>query len=381
MAYGLINADIHSDSQGGVLAPISSVMRNRIINGQMQIDQRNAGASVATSTTSAYTYCLDRYAYYTTAASKFTVQQNAGSITPPSGFNYYLGITSTSAYSPSASDIIILRQPIEAVNVGDLGWGTANAKTVTLSFQVYSSLTGTFSGYLSNYNGSRDYPFTYTVSSANTWTPISVTITGDTSGTWLLTNTGNSIGINVGFNLGSGSTYLGSANAWSGTTYFGATGSVNVVGTNGATFYITGVQLEKGSSATGFEYRQYGTELVLCQRYFEMTFPQGTAPQNGYTADIIQQGLGAWTCFSSNSMRSPTIPFKVTKRTAPSITIYSSGNSTSGNLAFYNGGWSSATLQTVYVQDWGVGFNVTTSSGSAGSSYLMGGAWTASAEL
>ena len=307
MAYGLINADIHSDSQGGVLAPISSVMRNRIINGQMQIDQRNAGASVATSTTSAYTYCLDRYAYYTTAASKFTVQQNAGSITPPSGFNYYLGITSTSAYSPSASDIIVLRQPIEAVNVGDLGWGTANAKTVTLSFQVYSSLTGTFSGYLANYNGSRDYPFTYTVSSANTWTPISVTITGDTSGTWLLTNTGNSIGINVGFNLGSGSTYLGSANAWSGTTYFGATGSVNVVGTNGATFYITGVQLEKGSSATGFEYRQYTTELQLCQRYFQ----NGITSQSECIIGGIRTGGSAQFSY----------PFKVTMRSTPSITL------------------------------------------------------------
>ena len=112
-----------------------------------------------------------------------------------------------------------------------------------------------------------------------------------------------------------------------------------------------------------------------------MTFPQGTAPQNGYTADLIQQGLGTWTCFATNAVRSPTLSFKVTKRTAPSITIYNSGNSSSGTLGIYNGGWSSATLVGTYVQDWGLGFNVTVSAASTGSSYLMAGAWTASAEL
>ena len=238
--------------------------KNRIINGAMVIDQRNAGASV-TNVASAYTYALDRWSYFSTQASKFTIQQNAGSVTPPAGFSNYLGVTSSSAYSIVSGDLIGLRQAIEGFNVSDLAWGTANASPVTLSFKVYSSLTGTFGGSVQNNAQNRSYPFTYTISSANTWTTVSITIAGDTSGTWLTTN---GLGIAVWFNLGSGSTYSGTAGSWASANYVGATGQTSVVGTNGATFYITGVQLEKGSTATSFDYRPYGTELALCQRYY-----------------------------------------------------------------------------------------------------------------
>ena len=236
--------------------------KNRIINGAMVIDQRNAGASV---TVSGGEFVVDRWKCRATSGSKYSAQQNAGSVTPPVGFVNYLGTTSLSAYSVTSSDYFVLVQNIEGYNVADLGWGTASAKTVTLSFQVYSSLTGTFGGSILNNNNNRSYPFTYTVSSANTWTPISITIAGDTTGTW---ETTTSTGIKVGFGLGAGSTVSGTAGTWSGTLYRSATGATSVVGTNGATFYITGVQLEVGSSATGFEYRQYQQELALCQRYF-----------------------------------------------------------------------------------------------------------------
>ena len=240
--------------------------RNRIINGACVIDQRNAGASVTNAAATA-AFSLDRWKYYGTSASKFTIQQNAGSVTPPVGFTNYLGITSLSANTPAATDEYILTQNIEGYNIADLAWGTASAKSITISFQVYSSLTGTFSGALGNSANTRIYPFTYTISSANTWTTASITIAGDTSGTWLTTN---GVGIRVNFNLGTGSTYLGTAGSWSGTFANGATGSVNVLGTNGATFYITGVQLEAGTTASPFEYRQYGTEFSLCQRYYQL---------------------------------------------------------------------------------------------------------------
>jgi hypothetical protein len=239
----------------------NTTFRNRIINGAMVIDQRNAGASV-TPASSAYT--LDRWSLVITQASKLSVQQNAGSVTPPVGFKNYLGATSLSAYSVSASDYFLLFQGIEGFNVADLQWGTANARTVTLSFQVYSSLTGTFGGSLVNAGFNRSYPFTYTVSSANTWTSISVTIAGDTSGTWA---TDNTQGIRLYFGLGAGATYSGTAGAWAGAQYLSATGATSVVGTNGATWYVTGVQLEAGSTASPFEYRSYGIELALCQRY------------------------------------------------------------------------------------------------------------------
>jgi hypothetical protein len=240
----------------------SSMLKNRIINGAMVIDQRNAGASVTPADAE---YTLDRFIYNATQSSKVTIQQDAGAVTPPVGFNDYLGVTSTSAYSVGSGDFFTVGQRIEGFNVADLNWGTANAKTVTLSFWVRSSLTGTFGGAITNSAINRSYPFTYTISSSNTWEYKTVTIAGDTTGTWLTTN---GIGMRLYISLGVGSTYAGTAGAWSANTYLSATGATSVVGTNGATFYITGVQLEVGSTATSFDYRPYGTELQLCQRYF-----------------------------------------------------------------------------------------------------------------
>ncbi len=268
--------------------------KNRIINGAMVISQRNGTSSV---TPASQDYSLDRFQAWISASSKFTVQQDAGAVTPPAGFTDYLGVTSTSAYSVTSGDYFAMRQPIEGFNVADLGWGTANAKTVTLSFWVRSSLTGTFGGSIGNSNYSRTYPFTYTVSSANTWTQISVTIAGDTSGTWLTTN---GVGMYVTFGLGVGSTYSGTANTWSGSFFIAPTGAVSVVGTNGATFYITGVQFEVGSTATSFDYRPYGTELALCQRYYYQV-----NPSTNYASYAV--GTSFTTTLASVMMSTPTM--------------------------------------------------------------------------
>jgi hypothetical protein len=238
-------------------------MRNRIINGAMQIDQRNAGASV-TPTNGQYT--LDRWAAVLTQTSKFSVQQNAGAVTPPTGFTNYLGVTSLSAYSVLSSDGFLMEQKIEGLNCSDLAWGTANAQAITLSFWVRSSLTGTFGGSVINSTQARSYVFSYTVSAANTWEKKTVTIPGDTAGTWLTTN---GIGLWLRFGLGSGSTFSATEGSWQAGNFVQPTSTVSVVATNGATFYITGVQLEAGSVATPFERRPYGTELALCQRYFQ----------------------------------------------------------------------------------------------------------------
>jgi hypothetical protein len=270
--------------------------KNRIINGDMRIDQRNAGASV-TPTVDA-TYTLDRWMARLSASSKYSVQQNQGSVTPPSGYINYLGTTSLSAYSVSSTDYFGINQRIEGFNVADLDWGTANAQPVTLSFRIRSSLTGTFGGSLVNSVGTRSYPFIYTISSSNTWTTVSITIVGDTTGTWLTTN---GIGLSVFFGLGAGSTYTGTAGAWSGSLYFSATGATSVVGTNGATFYITGVQLEKGSTATSFDYRPYGTELALCQRYYELCLFQFVG--NG----AALSSFGSTQVYAVNKRTSPTI--------------------------------------------------------------------------
>jgi hypothetical protein len=233
--------------------------KNRIINGNMVIDQRNAGASV---TPTATVYTLDRWQLPIAQASKLSIQQNAGAVTPPAGFSNYLGLTSLSAYSITSTDYFLLTQAIEGYNISDLAWGTASAQSVTLSFWVRSSLTGTFGGVVTN--GTRAYPFTYSISAANTWEYKTVVVPGDTSGTWA---TNNTTGLIVQFGLGVGSNRSGTAGAWATGTLNSATGATSVVGTNGATFYITGVQLEKGATATSFDVRDYGRELMMCQRY------------------------------------------------------------------------------------------------------------------
>jgi hypothetical protein len=240
--------------------------KNRIINGAMTIDQRNAGALVNPLVDTGF--IVDRFRYFQSQTSKLSGGRNAGAITPPVGYSNYLGVTSLSAYSITSSDYFITRQNIEGFNSADLAWGTASAATVTLSFWVRSSLTGTFGGSLQNSSGNRSYPFAYTISAANTWEYETITIAGDTSGTWL---TDNGVGVTVNFGFGVGSTQSGTAGAWSGSGFLSATGATSVVGTNGATFYITGVQLEKGSVATPFEFRSIGTELGLCQRYAFVT--------------------------------------------------------------------------------------------------------------
>jgi hypothetical protein len=271
--------------------------RNRIINGDMRIDQRNAGASVTPSNAD---YTLDRYQSVLSAASKYSIQQVSDA---PTGFVNSLRVTSSSAYAVPADEVFQIRQSIEGTNCSDLAFGSASAKTVTLSFWVRSSLTGTFGGRIQNSAGNRNYPFSYTISIADTWEYKTVTIAGDTTGTWL-TTTG--IGIQIRWSLGSGSDFQGTAGSWTASNISSVTGETQVVATNGATWYITGVQLEVGSVATPFERRPYGTELSLCQRYYYKFKSQGS----GYDYAL---GYAA----SSTIFRDITA-FPVTMRAVPS---------------------------------------------------------------
>jgi hypothetical protein len=244
--------------------------KNRIINGAMVIDQRNSGASVSIATTSDV-YTLDRWAAAGQSADGvFTVQQDT---TVPTGYKNSMKITVTTADSSiGASQYYLMQQNIEGLNLPDLNWGTANAQTVTLSFWVRSSVTGTFGGSLrgSFTTSTRSYPFSYTINSANTFEYKTITILGDTSGTWA---TDNSAGIRLTFSMGDGSSRLGTSGTWATANYTGVTGQTNLIATNSATWYVTGIQVEKGSTATSFDYRPYGTELQLCQRYYEIIAP------------------------------------------------------------------------------------------------------------
>jgi hypothetical protein len=357
-------------------------MRNRIINGAMVIDQRNAGASVTMTNAGGFQYSLDRWCMYISQSSKCTIQQNAGSVTPPVGFINYLGLTSSSAYTVGSAELFDVVQFIEGYNVADLGWGTANAKTVTLSFQVRSSLTGTFGGALLNSAQDRSYPFNYTISAANTWTPVSITITGDTSGTWLTTN---GKGIFLSFGVGVGSTLSGTAGAWAGASYFSATGAVSVVGTNGATFYITGVQLEVGSTATPFENRSFGTELFLCMRYYQSVC--ATSADTAGSASGIPMRVTAVNNGGTQPLTGWQYP--VAMRASPSIQTYGGGVA-GGSFITNDSGGGSAT-QTSFsgtdIGSKGCRVNLTGRSNSAYQYWIDCGiagtqlGWTQNAEL
>ena len=270
LAGGAMTGDI--TLKGDPIAPLNPVTKQmfdarpmigdtRIINGDMRIDQRNNGASSALSGMS-----IDRWYFGASQVSKLTWGRNLNAISGPVGFPYYFGVQSSSAYASIASDTFQFIQQLEGDAISDFAWGTTNAQPVTLSFWAYSSMTGTFGAGVRNYTSSRSYPFTYSIPTANTWTKIAITIPGDTIGAWVMN--GNAGALVVCFDLGSGSTYRGPANVWASATYLGATGTISLVGTNAATFYVTGVKLEVGSVATPFNRQSVAKSLADCQRYY-----------------------------------------------------------------------------------------------------------------
>jgi hypothetical protein len=328
--------------------------KNRIINGDMRIDQRNAGASVTVNSTLQF-FPVDRwFGIGQSTDGVFTLQQDSSA---PEGFvNSVKATVTTADTSLAAGQSYTFQHRIEGYNIADLGWGTANAKTVTLSFWVRSSLTGTFGGSLRNSAGNRSYPFSYTILSANTWEQKSVTIAGDTTGTWLVDN---GIGIGVIFSLGSGTDRSGTAGAWATGDFRSVTGAVSVIGTLNATWQITGVQLEKGSTATSFDYRPYGTELALCQRYYQaIAYPRTYMDISGATAYFAP------------------VYFLVSMRAAPTVTLPSGA----GNVVLNSSGTA-----TTPIYQWNAS-NITTNSfslrgGTVNIAGIVEGTATASAEL
>ena len=265
------------------LIPTSN--RNLIINGAMNFNQRGG------TTTSDNVYQLDRWHIYSNPSAKHTVSQDTET---PVGFKYSMKWTSASAYTPSSGNYFYTGQRIEGHHWDKMEYGTANAKTCTISFWARSSITGTWSGIVKNNAQDRTYPWEYTISSADTWEYKTVTVPGCTDGTWL---SGNSAGAWIYFCIGSttsGTTYLGSANSWQNTNLIGTTGSNSLVNTNAATLYITGVQVEEGSAATSFEHRNYAEELLRCRRYYQVLIEGDSGGS--------EKTFGNAVCYNSTSL-------------------------------------------------------------------------------
>jgi hypothetical protein len=294
----------------------------------MQIDQRNAGASVTHSGTSNM-YGMDRMVFNSNGTPQFSVQQVSDA---PAGFSYSAKLTTTTSGTPASTDFSYFGQYIEGYNAADLAFGTASAATVTLSFWVKSSLTGTFGGGLLNSAVNRSYVFSYTINAANTWEKKSITIAGDTTGTWLTTN---GIGIEVLFDTGAGANNKAAAGSWVASAKQGVTSGVNLVANASATWQVTGLQLEKGSTATSFDYRPYGTELALCQRYYLKSYDTNVAP------GTASQTNGCLILKVSNNTVPSNEPygniiFPVTMRASPTVTTYGFQGG-SGKVSNYSG--------------------------------------------
>ncbi len=319
MPYGQVNVDKVVNSDGTITGGLYG-FKNRIINGAMVIDQRNAGALVAGATGNIYGVDRTAVGVFGSGTGRISAQQSSSA---PTGFtNSLVGTVTTADASPSAAYGYCVCQRIEGYNVADFGFGAAGASTITVSFWVRASITGSYVLTLQNENADRSYTTLYTINSANTWEYKTVTVAGDTTGTWFKTN---AAGLIVYWGLGGGSARLApSLNAWSSGVAGAyavtvASGSVNWIANNGATFYITGAQVEKGSVATTFDYRPYPTELALCQRYYEKSYSTdvvpGTATANGCLG--LPTGYISGPIFNTISLW-----YRVEKRAAPSVSYY-----------------------------------------------------------
>ena len=294
---------------------VSAGRKNLVINGDMRVDQRYGGS--ASGVTNAY-YSLDRWQIYENTDAAATIQR---STTAPPGFeNSLLWTTTTADSSLASTEYSMVSTNIEGYIISPLAWGTSSAKTCTLSFWVRSSLTGTFGGSFRNDSSNRSYVFSYTINSTNTWEYKTITIPGETTGTWI---TGSGKGLQLFFSMGNGSAYSGNATgSWASTNYHGLIGETPVVGTTNATWYITGVQLEVGKNATEFEHRSYGEELALCQRYYFKS------------TDYGQSGSSYAANPSVDGMRVPYV-WPVTMRANPAATITGGGDGgSSANISF-----------------------------------------------
>jgi hypothetical protein len=367
------------DASGGNTATINSMtptadslqgFRNRLINGSMVIDQRNAGASVTPTADSTYT--LDRWKTRNGGgAGRFSVIQSS---TSAANFPTSVLLTVTTTSSPSGVEIYGLEQDVEGYNMADFGWGTANAQPVSVSFQVRSSLTGTYCVSIRNSAADRSYVAEFTINSADTFETKTITIPAITTGTWLSTN---GAGLLFLVCLGSGSSREGTAGSWQSSNIVATSNQVDWINTSGATFYITGVQLEVGSVATPFERRDYGRELALCQRYYEKSYRQSVAvPTNSSLNGFANAFANKTLTGSATNERAANIVFNTSKRAAPTITFYTLTNSTAGS--WEDGGGNAIAMLTNGVSETAFiaynNANVATNTG-------LSGHWVASIEL
>lgn len=315
--FRALKAYIQSLIPAANLGGLGMAFRNRIINGSMRLDQRNVGAAYTTPAVALYT--ADRWRLDIPVAGKLTVQRTA--VNNPAGFTTNLLMTTAVAYASLVGDFFSILQPIEGIYMGDLDFGLATAKAMTLSFWAKASIPGNYAVALKN-NATRSFVSTYTITAANVWQFFTILIPGDTAGVWV---TDATIGAFLIFDLGSGTNFEApAANVWSAGSFSRVAAAQSLVANLAATLTITGVQLEASSVPTPFEIRPLPLELLLAQRYFWKTLPQGTAVQVA-VAPGINTGEIAGVALSAGAVGLNVLNFlrhPVPMRTGPTTIFY-----------------------------------------------------------
>ena len=359
-----------SDASGNAtwVAAASLAGRNMVINGAMQISQR----AVTAAAVGAGFNTVDHW--YTTKANAGTwTQTQDAAVVGTAGFGYSLKNDCTTALvSLAAGDRLMMSYRLEGLNCQSLKKGTVSAESVTISFWVNATKTGTYVLELYEHNNSRHIASLYTVSVTNTWEYKTVTFAGDTTGA--LTNDNNK-SLELQFYMAAGSNYQSGtlATTWAAASNANrAVGQVNAADSSSNNFHLAGVQMEVGITATTFEYKTFAQELVDCQRYFEKSYNQGVT-------------LGSNTNVGAYRPRHPTagtngspISFMTSKRTTPTMTFYSRNTGATGKITNMSGGASDITCSTEgYAGEWNTVANYT----ATGSETNVEGHWTADAEL
>ena len=374
------NELMRAETPQDVFDLVGTGRKNMVINGDMRISQRY-NTNEDTPLNNKYT--LDQMRWDMSQSSKFKVQQVTDA---PVGFSHSMKVTSLSAYSPNATDYFLVQNFIEGKNSARLKWGTSEAQPVTLSFYVKSSITGIHACGIRNRAYNRSIAKTYIINNPNTWEYKTVTFPGCADGTWEI---GIHAGLKINFDIGSGSNFKASPGTWTAAPNFSTSDSVDIVATNGATWYITGIQLESGNLATPFEHRSFSEELALCERYFQTNFPLFVPPQNGYynANSGLAAGFNGAVCFSSNNLRSPWVMFNQKMNHQPDVTLFAASDADTNNKwAVYDhtGGWSSGSSNSIDYfgnQGFGVRFGSGGISADIGEAYLYRGMWTSDAEM
>ena len=370
---------MRSNTSQDVFDRVGTGRKNMVINGDMRISQRYNTSEHQPSNNK---YSLDQMRWDMSQGSgKFKVQQVTDA---PTGFSHSMKVTSLAATSAGANDYFLVQNFIEGKNSARLKWGTSDAQDVTLSFYVKSSIAGVHACGIRNRAYNRSIVETYTINYANNWEYKTVTFPGDTTGTWEI---GIHAGLKINFDIGSGSNFEASRGTWVAAPDFITSDSVKVVGTNGATWYITGIQLESGSLATPFEHRSFGEELALCERYFQSNFPLFVPPQNGYysTTSGLAAGFNGVVCFSGSNARSPWVMFHQKMNHQPDVTLYAASSDDNDNKwAAYKGSWSTGSSNSIDYfgnQGFAVRYGGGGHSFVTGEAYLYRGMWEADAEM